>query len=219
MALIAEDQPAQMRARLAVDEKARKDFAQEVRRCSLLLKRRSERRGQSPDMKRQLEFQKASVIAQYYFEKQGENGRRYHDAEVDEFFKQPAISRSLIRSSPTRRAKIRSLPPGDSTRAAKHAQAALGRIYIAEKKAIDQGMDKKPEVRLQMMLQHARAWRRSTRRQVAGQDEGDVTRSNAYLASHPELDTDKKNRAKAEEVLKRARAGEDFRQTRAGVFN
>jgi hypothetical protein len=33
---------------------------------------------------------------------------------------------------------------------------------------------------------------------------------NAYLTSHPELDTDKKNRAKAEEVLKRARAGEDF---------
>src|SRR5262249_60625517 len=32
----------------------------------------------------------------------------------------------------------------------------------------------------------------------------------AYLASHPEMDTDKKNRAKAEEVLKRARAGEDF---------
>jgi PPIC-type PPIASE domain len=33
---------------------------------------------------------------------------------------------------------------------------------------------------------------------------------NTYLASHPELDTDKKNRAKAEEVLKRARSGEDF---------
>jgi parvulin-like peptidyl-prolyl isomerase len=32
----------------------------------------------------------------------------------------------------------------------------------------------------------------------------------AYLASHPELDSDKKNREKAEEVLKRARAGEDF---------
>src|SRR5690349_17671800 len=32
----------------------------------------------------------------------------------------------------------------------------------------------------------------------------------AYLAAHPELDTDKANRAKAEEVLKRARAGEDF---------
>jgi len=33
---------------------------------------------------------------------------------------------------------------------------------------------------------------------------------NAYLTSHPEMDTDKQNRAKAEEVLKHARAGEDF---------
>ena len=32
----------------------------------------------------------------------------------------------------------------------------LGRIYIAEKKAIEQGLDKKPSVRLQMMLQDAR---------------------------------------------------------------
>ena len=32
----------------------------------------------------------------------------------------------------------------------------LGRIYIAEKKAIEQGLDKKPAVKLQMMLQHAR---------------------------------------------------------------
>jgi len=32
----------------------------------------------------------------------------------------------------------------------------------------------------------------------------------AYLASHPELDTDKKRREQAEEVLKRLRGGEDF---------
>jgi parvulin-like peptidyl-prolyl isomerase len=31
-----------------------------------------------------------------------------------------------------------------------------------------------------------------------------------YLADHPEADVDKKNRAKAEEVLKRLRGGEDF---------
>jgi len=31
-----------------------------------------------------------------------------------------------------------------------------------------------------------------------------------YLKQHPELDSSKQNRARAEEVLKRARAGEDF---------
>src|SRR6185295_3070869 len=87
----------------------------------------------------------------------------------------------------------------------------LGRIYLAEKKAIDQGFDKKPEVRLQMMLQHARAVAQkyavdNLQEKMKATDE----EVNAYLAQHPEFDTDKQNRAKAEEVLKRARAGEDF---------
>jgi hypothetical protein len=87
----------------------------------------------------------------------------------------------------------------------------LGRIYLAEKKAIDQGLDKKPAVRLQIELQHARVLAQKyavdkLQKQMAATDE----EVNAYLASHPEIDTDKKNRAKAEEVLKRARAGEDF---------
>jgi parvulin-like peptidyl-prolyl isomerase len=62
-----------------------------------------------------------------------------------------------------------------------------------------------------MMLQHARvvaqkyAVDKLQDRMKATDEE-----INKYLADHPELDTDKKNRAKAEEVLKRARAGEDF---------
>jgi parvulin-like peptidyl-prolyl isomerase len=87
----------------------------------------------------------------------------------------------------------------------------LGRIYIAEKKAIEKGVDKEPAVRLQMMLQHARVLAQKyavdkLQEKMKATDE-EVT---AYLAQHPELDTDKKNRAKAEEVLKRARSGEDF---------
>ena len=87
----------------------------------------------------------------------------------------------------------------------------LGTVYIAEKKAIEQGLDKKPAVRLQMILQDARAVAQkyfvdNLESKIKATDE-EVA---AYLASHPELDTDKQNRAKAEEVLKRARAGEDF---------
>ena len=214
MALIAEDQPPQMRARLAVDEKARKDFAQEVRRL-LAVAEEAESHGvaDTPEMKRQLEFQKASVVAQYYFEKQGENATTdITDAQVDEFFKQPVNQHKFDQIIADAKAKdpqfaSQEIPPEQMNM----LKQRLGRIYLAEKKAIDQGLDKKPEVRLQMLLQHARAVAQKYAVDKL-QDKMKATDEevNAYLASHPEMDTDKKNRAKAEEVLKRARGGEDF---------
>ena len=214
MALIAEDQPPQMRARLATDEAARKDFAQDVRRL-LAVAEEAEANGvgNPPDMKRQLEFQKASVIAQAYFEKQGDAGSGdITDAEVDEFFKQPANQAKfdqIIADAKSENPQLQSqeIPPEQLNM----LKQRLGRIYIAEKKALDKGLDKEPAVRLQMMLQHARvlaqkyAVDKLQEKMKATDDE-----VAAYLASHPEEDTDKKNRAKAEEVLKRARAGEDF---------
>jgi parvulin-like peptidyl-prolyl isomerase len=213
MALIAEDQPAQMRARLAVDETARKDFAQDVRRLLAVAEEAKEHGvANAPDIKRQLEFQKASVIAQYYFEQQGEKGADFSDAEVDEFFKQPGNQQKFDQIIADAKAKdpqfaAQEIPPEQMNM----LKQRLGRIYLAEKKAIDQGLDKKPAVRLQIELQHARVLAQKyavdkLQKQMAATDE-EVT---AYLANHPEIDTDKKNRAKAEEVLKRARAGEDF---------
>ena len=214
MALIAEDQPPQMRARLAVDEKARKDFAQEVRRL-LAVAEEAESHGvaNAPDMKRQLEFQKASVIAQYYFENQGENAATdITDAQVDEFFKQPVNQHKFDQIIADAKAKdpqfaAQEIPPEPMNM----LKQRLGRIYLAEKKAIDQGLDKKPQVRLQMLLQHARAVAQKYAVDKL-QDKMKATDEEvaAYLKQHPELDTDTKNRAKAEEVLKRARAGEDF---------
>ena len=214
MALIAEDQPPQMRARLATDETARKDFAQDVRRL-LAVAEEAEKNGvgNEPDMKRQLEFQKASVIAQKYFETQGEQGPGdIKDTDVDEFFKQPGNQQKFDQIIADAKSKdpqfaAQEIPPEQLNM----LKQRLGRIYIAEKRAIDQGMDKKPEVRLQMMLQHARVVAQKyavdkLQEKMKATDE----EVNAYLTSHPELDTDKKNRAKAEEVLKRARAGEDF---------
>jgi foldase protein PrsA len=214
MALIAEDQPPQMRARLATDEKARKDFALEVKRL-LAVAEEAETNGvaNAPDMKRQLEFQKASVIAQYWFEKQGDNAdANITDAEVDEFFKQPVNQHKFDQIIADAKAKdpqfaSQELPPEQMNM----LKQRLGRIYLAEKKAIDQGLDKKPEVRLQMMLQHARAVaQKYAVDKLQSKMKATEEEINAYLASHPELDTDKKNRARAEEVLKRARAGEDF---------
>ena len=213
MALIAEDQPAQMRARLATDEAARKDFAQDVRRLLAVAEEAREHGvGNAPDIKRQLEFQKASVIAQYYFEQQGDKNADFSDSEVDEFFKQPGNQQKFDQIIADAKAKdpqfaAQEIPPEQMNM----LKQRLGRIYLAEKKAVDQGMDKKPEVRLQIELQHARVLaQKYAVDKLQKQMEATEQEVNAYLASHPELDTDKKNRAKAEEVLKRARGGEDF---------
>ena len=214
MAIIAEDQPPQMRARLAADEAARKDFALDVRRL-LAVAEEAEKNGvgNAPDMKRQLEFQKASVIAQHYFETQGEQGAGdIKDTDVDEFFKQPGNQQKFDQIIADAKSKdpqfaAQEIPPEQLNM----LKQRLGRIYIAEKRAIDQGMDKKPEVRLQMMLQHARVLaQKYAVDKLQEKMKATDAEVNAYLTSHPELDTDKKNRAKAEEVLKRARAGEDF---------
>ena len=211
--MIAEDQPAQMRARLAADEAARKDFALDVKRLLAVAEEASAHGvDKAPDMKRQLDFQRSSVLAQFYFEQQGQNGPEISDAEVEEFFKLPSNQQKFDQIIADAKAKDpqfaqQEIPQEQLTM----LKQRLGRIYIGEKKAIEQGLDKKPEVKLQTMLQHARVLAQKyavdkLQDKMKATDE-EVT---AYLASHPELDTDKKNREKAEEVLKRARAGEDF---------
>ncbi len=213
MTLIAEDQPAQMRARLAADEAARKDFALDVRRL-LAVAEEAQLHGvdKAPDMKRQLEFQKASVIAQFYFEKQGDNATDIPDTEVEEFFKVPDNQKKFDQIIADAKSKDPQFAaqeiPAEQLNMLKQR---LGRIYIAEKKAVAEGLDKKPEVKLQMMLQHARVlaqkYAMDTLKDKMTATDAEI---DTYLQGHPELDTDKKNRARAEEVLKRAKAGEDF---------
>jgi parvulin-like peptidyl-prolyl isomerase len=131
---------------------------------------------------------------------------------VAEFFKQPGNQQKfdqLIADAKSQDPQFaaQELPPEQLNM----LKQRLGRIYVAEKKAIEKGFDKKPEVRLQVLLQHAKAVaQKYAMDSLKDKMEATDAEVNAYLASHPELDVDKKNRAKAEEVLKRARAGEDF---------
>jgi len=212
MAVIAESQPPQMRARLSTDEKARKEFAEQIKQL-LAVAEEAESHGvdRTPEMRRQLEFQKASIIAQKYFSEQGETGD-ITDAEVDEFFKLPSNQSKFDQlladaKSQDPQFAAQEIPPEQMTM----LKQRLGRIYVAEHKAIEKGFDKKPEIRLQIMLQHARAVaQKYAMDSLKDKMEATEKEVDDYLSKHPELDTDKKNRATAEEVLKRARAGEDF---------
>lgn len=213
MTLIAEDQSPQMRARLASDETARKEFAQDVRRL-LAVAEEAHTLGvdKSVEMKRQLDFQRTNVLAQFYFQEHGEKGGDITEQEVTEFFKQPVNQVKFDQIINDAKAK----DPQFASQQIPQEQLdmlkqRLGRMYIAEQRAKDQKLDQRPQVRLQLLLQSARvvaqkyATEKLQEKMKATDQEID-----AYLASHPEIDTDKKRRAQAEEVLKRARAGEDF---------
>lgn len=213
MTMIAEDQAPQMRARLASDENARKDFAKGLRQL-LAVAEVAKAHGvdRRPDVKRQLELQRATVLAQIYFEEQAEKGADIPDKDVEEFFKDPvnnAKFEQIVNDIKTKdpQFKTQEIP---QERLDMFKQQ-LGRIYIAERKAKEQGLDKKPSIRVQTILQEARVLAQEYARESL-QEKMKATDAeiDAYLASHPELDTDKKSRETAESVLKRLRSGEDF---------
>ena len=213
MTLLAEDTPPQVRQRLATDEQARKDFALDMRRL-LAVAEEAQAHGvdKAPDVKRQLEFQRTQLIAQAFLSEQGEQGSDITDQEVDAFFSQPVnkykFDQLLADAKSQDPAMASQEIPEDRMKMIKQR---VGRIYIAEKRAVEQGFDKKPVVRVQLMLQNARflvqkyAMDKLQQKMKATDQE-----IKDYLAKHPEPDTDKENRTKAEEVLKRARGGEDF---------
>ncbi|PWT90329.1 MAG: hypothetical protein C5B55_09895 [Blastocatellia bacterium] len=214
MALIAQDQSPQMRAQLATDATARKEFAKNVQELLAVAEEgRANGVDKSPEIHRQLDFQRVSVIAQYYFEQQGDKGTAdITDKEVEDYFKQPGNEekfQQLLADAKAANPQLASqqIPPEQL----EMLKQRLGRIYLGAQRAKEQHLDQKPEVRLQTLLQEARviaqkyAMDKLQTKMKATDDE--VT---AYLAAHPDLDTDKQKRAQAEEVLKRLRAGEDF---------
>jgi parvulin-like peptidyl-prolyl isomerase len=215
MTMLAEDQPPQVRARLATDENARKDFAKNVRQL-LAVAEEAKAHGvdRTPDFKRQLELQKAGVVAQYYMEEQQKKNQptEISDDEVNEFFKTPVNQHRFDQIMADVKQKDPQMQQQEISEEQINAfKQQVGKVLIAEKRAIAAGMDKNPEVRLQMELQEARVLaQKYAMEKLQPKMKATDEEVAAYLASHPELDTDKKNREKAEEVLKRARAGEDF---------
>lgn len=213
MALIAEDQPAQMRARLASDEAARKEFAQDVRRLLAVAEAAREHGvDKQPDIKRQLEFQRASVLAQFYFQENAEKNADITDKEVEDFYKDAANQAKFDQIIADAKSKDPQLQQQEIPKEQLDMlKQRLGRIYIGERKAKEQGLDKKPAVKLQQILQESRViaqeYAKTTLQEKMKASEGEI---DEYLKNHPELDTGKKRREQAEEVLKRIRAGEDF---------
>jgi parvulin-like peptidyl-prolyl isomerase len=211
MSAIVEDFPARDRARLASDEKARKDLAENLK---ILLALAEEARAKGfagkPDVKQQMEVMRAQVISEGYFKAHNSSPQSITQPEIDAYFKQPANQEKLnqllklIKDSPQLGGQD---IPEEQLKALKQD---FGRTLIGQDKGIAEGVDKQRSVQLQVMLQEARTLaQKYAQEQLADRTKATDEEINAYVANHPELDI-KQKRTKAEEVLKRARAGEDF---------
>ncbi|HEX9544285.1 MAG TPA: hypothetical protein VF955_03825, partial [Pyrinomonadaceae bacterium] len=214
MATIAEEQSPQFRTRLASDANARKGFADDLRKLLAVAEEaRAKGIGNKPDVKRQLDLVRSVVIAENYFKSQGagEAGPNISDQEVEEFFKQPANQAKFDQFINDAKAKNPQLAGGQiPDEQMKQVKRQLGQVLIGESKAVAAGIDKQRPVELQVKLEQARILAQTyAQEQLAEKMKATDAEIDAYIVQHPELDT-KQNRSKAEEVLKRARAGEDF---------
>jgi len=213
MALIAEDQPPQFRSRLASDAEARKSFAEDLRKLLAVAEEaRAKGIGNKPEVKRQLDLVRSVVVAQNYFksQKSGDAGPNISDQEVEEFFKQPANQAKFdqfINDAKAKNPQVASQIPDEQL---KQIRRQLGQVLIGEQKAIAAGVDKQHSVDLQVKLEQARILAQTyAQEQLAEKMKATDQEVDAYVAAHPELDN-KQVKSKAEEVLKRVRAGEDF---------
>jgi parvulin-like peptidyl-prolyl isomerase len=217
MALIVADQPPQLRAQLASDEKMRKDFAERAVKEPLALAEaaRAEGIADKPDVKRQLELMRSLIIAQSYLMKQREGNPtappmpNIPQEEIDAFLKEPGQDQKFAQFIEDAQG-LNLLPPGPVEDAQKEElKKQWAQVFVTERKGLQAGIDKERKTQLLIMLQQARVLTMNYGKQMESKLKATDAEIDAYIAKHPELDP-KQARAKAEDVLKRVRAGENF---------
>lgn len=234
MSLIATDQAPQVRMRLASDETARKDFVKNVREL-LAVAEEARAKGftNRPDVKRQLELMRAFIISQIQAKEQGQ-GQGVTQAEIEAFFKEPGQEERLKQFIADARARNpmmagQEISPEQMT----EIRTQLGQVLIGERRGVAAGLDQQRKTQLQLMLQQARLLASMYEEEVlvkaAKPSQAEI---DTYVKAHPEEQVHARHiliatksaempteqggldkpaaRAKAEEVLKRVKAGENF---------
>jgi parvulin-like peptidyl-prolyl isomerase len=233
MSLIVADQSPDMRRRLASDDGARREFASGVREMLALAEEaRSKGYANRPEVKRQLDLARAFIISQSYAQSQA-SAPPISEADVDAFFKESANEEKLKAFIGDLRARNPTFANQEiPEEQVKEIRRQLGQVLIGERRGVAAGIDQQRKVQLQILMQQARtlgtmyAEEALVKTLKATQPEID-----AYMREHPEEQVHARHiliaikspdmpsedalekpqaRAKAEEVFKRLKAGEDF---------
>ncbi|MBV9957083.1 MAG: peptidylprolyl isomerase, partial [Acidobacteria bacterium] len=217
MKLLVADMPPQMRSQLAASDKDRQEFAKQIKQIlALAAEARANGMGDSAETKEQLGIMRSLIVAELYEKKKADArgpSPAFADIKDDDVkaflaekgqeekfnhFMEIAQKMGLLGDRPV---------PEEQKKMLKDEWA---KVMMTEREATKAGFDRQHNIELHIGFQQARFLAQQyAKEKLEPQLKATEAEIDQYVAQHPELD-DSKARAKAEEVLKRARAGEDF---------
>jgi parvulin-like peptidyl-prolyl isomerase len=216
MSLIAESLAPADRAKLASSPEERKKLAEDIKQILAVAQEAREKGvADRPEVKRQLEAMKMLVVAQMYAKKQRDASAKPEDyrpkqEEIDAFLKDPKKVQQA--DSYLEDLKTMGMVPEGQTitdEIKEQFRQQWAPMSLLAQKGREAGIESERATQLQVQFQQAVALSRIYSNELTKKLEPTEQEINEYFAAHPELDP-KATRAKAEDVLKRARGGEDF---------
>lgn len=210
--------PPQSQQMIAGSPEKIRDFLDNVKELlAVAAEARKNGLADDPENKQQLDFIAATVVATGFdLQNRAQGGQAFANVtpeEVNAYYQQPgneARFTAFLDLVKKRGAEDGAMGKTDFTEEeVAKARESWAKIAITEQKAREAGFDQKRETQLQVALQQAQF----LAQQYAKTSDAQMNPSEAevaeYVRQHPELDSSK-IKEKAESVLARAKAGEDF---------
>lgn len=212
MTTIAGFLPPQLQMQLSSNEEARKGWADNLRKqLAIAQEARAKGVAERPDVKRQLDLMRSFVLAGSYEVSQKKDPNSAAQvipaAEVDAFIKEPGQEKKYEDMLKSLQDQGMPAPPNEEQK--KAIQQQWGRVMLGERKALAANLDKERRTQLLLMFQQARLLTQVYGKELFENIKPTDAEVNDYIAKHPELDP-KKAKEKADAILQRVKAGEDF---------
>ena len=216
MGLIAESLGPADRARLASSPEERKKLSEDIKQIlAVAAEARSKGIADKPEVKRQLEAMKMLVVAQMYAKKQRDASAKPDDfrpkpEEIEAFLKDPKNTQQADQYLEDLK-KLGLVPDSQpiTDEVKEQFRQQWAPMSLMAEKGRAAGVENDRATQLQIQFQQAVALSRIYSNELAKKLAPTDQELDAYFAAHPDLDP-KAARQKAEDLLKRARSGEDF---------